>query len=447
MKIKKAAALLVALLMMTVICCVNVSAATVKKGITLSKTTLTMSVGETETLKATVGGYKKYTIVWTTSKNSVVSVSKGKLTAKKAGTAKITAKIKNTSYKAVCNVTVSSASGSADAIAFVKNIKAGWNLGNTLDALGSGVESETCWGNIKTTEAMIKAVKNEGFNAVRIPVSWGKHMDGKYKVDKAWMDRVQEIVDYAIDNDMYVILNSHHDNEWTMPKSADYKNSEAQFKSLWTQISERFKDYDEHLIFEGMNEPRTEGTAQEWNGGTAPERKQINRYLDIFVDTVRSSGGKNAQRYIMFPTYAASLNGGAVNDLEIPDDKRFIVSVHSYSPYNMALNRNSNQTAFDANGKREVDNVIKTINDKFISKGQAVIIGECGSMNKQNDKERAALAEYYTSAAKGIGVPCFWWDNGTKCPPSEGEGFGILDRSTLKWWFKDVADAFVRGAE
>lgn len=442
--VKKLVALFMSLMMVASLCAVNVFAG-VKKSVALDETAVTMTIGGTKTLNATVTGAKTYKLLWSSSNKSVVAVSNGKLTAKKAGNADITVKLKGTSAKAVCKVTVKDAS-SETAFDFVKNIKIGWNLGNTLDSLGSGVESETCWGNIKTTEAMIKAVKAEGFNAVRIPTSWGKHMNSSNVIDEKWLDRVQEVVDYAIDNDMYVILNAHHENDWLMPKGGSTDASQNKLKALWKQVSTRFKDYDEHLIFEGMNEPRTEGSANEWNGGTKAERAAINKYIDIFVSAVRSTGGNNGTRYLMVPTYAASANYSAINELVLPDDDRIIVDIHSYSPYNMALNRNSAQKTLDSNGKKEVDYLMSTINNSLIKKGQAVIIGEFGSMNKENTDERVKLATYYVSKAKEIGVPCFWWDNGTKCPPTQGEGFGIFDRTTLKWWYKEIADAAVKAA-
>lgn len=468
MKLKRIFALLIAAVMMISLAAVNVSAAKTTKGVTLNKTSVGVTVGKYITLKPTVTGYKKYTLVWSTSDKSVATVAAGgKVTGKKAGTATITVKIRGTSYKASCKVTVKKASSasitttsatakttasSGNAMEFVQNIKIGWNLGNTLDSTGSWISGgptnyETAWGNVVTTEDMIKTVKNAGFNAVRIPTTWGDHVDSNNKIDEAWMKRVKEVVDYAIDNDMYVILNLHHENAWLKLTDKEKTAAQKKFKAVWEQICKTFKNYDEHLIFEAMNEPRTEGSAQEWNGGTAAEREIVNEYNQIFVDTVRASGGSNKTRYLMVTPYAASSSPTALKALKVPDDDRVIVSVHAYTPYNMALNRWSDEKTFTSSGKNEVDYLMKNINDIFISKGQAVIIGEFGSMNKENEAERVKLAKYYVSEAKKIGVPCFWWDNGTKCAPSEGEGFGLLDRKTLKWWFSDLVKALTSAAK
>ena len=151
----------------------------------------------------------------------------------------------------------------------VKELKVGWNLGNTLDATGGeGVESETSWqsNDIKTSKDMVKVVKDAGFNVLRVPTTWGNHVDENFVIDEAWLNRVQEVVDYGIDNDMFVILNIHHE-EWHFPSEEKQEEGKEKLIKIWTQISERFKGYDEHLIFEGLNEPRQKGTAIEWTGG------------------------------------------------------------------------------------------------------------------------------------------------------------------------------------
>lgn len=465
MKLRKIFAVIIAAVMTFSLLAVSVGAA--KKGVTLNKSSVSITAGKSFTLKATVTGYKKYTIVWSSSNSSVASVSKsGKVTAKKAGSATITAKIKGTDYKAVCKVkvkkagsTVSSTSSTdktnaisskGTAMEFVKNIKIGWNLGNTLDCTGSWINGdlahETAWGNVKTTEDMIKTVKKAGFNTVRIPVSWGEHLDSKNNINKEWLDRVQEVVDYAIDNGMYVILNTHHEGGWLIP-SKDSTAMSDKFTSIWKQISARFKNYDEHLIFEGMNEPKTNGSANEWSGGTAEERKVINKYNQLFVDTVRASGGNNKLRYLMVTPYGASSSSVALKALEVPDDDRVIVSVHAYLPYNMAFNAGSSENEFTDSCKKDLDSFFNTLDTCFIKKGIPVIIGEFGSINKGNEAERAKLAQYYVSAAKKLGIPCLWWDNGQKGNAGDGETFGLLDRKNLKWWFEDLVKALVKAAK
>lgn len=465
MKLKKLSALLVTLLLCVMIIPADVSAAQTK-GIKLSRSSASLTVGDTLKLTRTVTGIKNYTVQWSSSDKTVATVSKGTVTAKKAGTATITAKVKGTNYKASCKITVKAkskdsdkdktekkssdttkktSSGSAQDI--VDKITIGWNLGNTLDSsdcswYGSNdVEYEMAWGNPKTTKAMITAVKKAGFNTIRIPVSWGEHMDSDGKVNTAWMDRVQEVVDYAYDNDMYIILNTHHDEGWI---KFDEKNSEASIKKftyLWKQISARFKDYDQHLIFEGLNEPRTKGSAKEWNGGTSAERKILNSFYASFVKTVRDSGGNNKTRLLMLTTYGANAGVEAMSDLEIPNDDMIAVSVHAYIPYFAAFDRNSKEIALSESGKNEITGMFKNIDKVFLSKGIPVIIDEFGSINKSNTKDRIEIAKYYLSVAEKYGVPCCWWDNGSNCSPDQGEGFGLLNRKTLEWFYPDLVKA------
>ena len=151
----------------------------------------------------------------------------------------------------------------------------GWNLGNTLecyDYKAWTTNAEIAWGNPSTTKDMIKSVKSAGFNAIRIPVTWGEHMSGS-TIDAAWLNRVKEVVDYAYNEDLFVILNMHHDDYiWFTPYDADYESDSAKLKSIWKQISLKFRDYGDRLLFDGMNEPRTVGSSAEWSGGTAAER-------------------------------------------------------------------------------------------------------------------------------------------------------------------------------
>ena len=186
-------------------------------------------------------------------------------------------------------------SAPVDPVELSKGITIGWNLGNSLDATGSGMNSETSWGNPKTTKSLILKVKEAGFNAVRIPTTWFNHSDSELNVDSAWFDRVQEVVDYAYDEGMYVILNAHHE-DWYDPYESNLTNARRKMKNLWTQIANRFKDYGERLIFEGMNEPRWRSTNWEWNGGNSEGRSAVNKLNECFVKAVRATGGNNSYR-------------------------------------------------------------------------------------------------------------------------------------------------------
>lgn len=342
------------------------------------------------------------------------------------------------------NKTNKNSSEGMSAAEIVKDMKIGWNLGNTLDCYNVTWEVpdfETAWGNPRTTKAMIDTVKKEGFNAVRIPVSWNEHMNGNI-IDGDWLNRVNEVVDYVIDNDMYAIINVHHDDyTWLNPSKADEAAVKAKLVSIWEQLSDRFKNYDQHLLFEGMNEPRIIGGQDEWTGGTAEEREVINHLFQAFVDTVRKSGGNNSSRALIITSHAASIEADAVNDIVVPDDDRIIVSIHYYSPWDFAGGENGKSDWGSDSEKKDLDKGFDFLKSKFIDKGVPVIIGEFGATNKNNDSVRASYMEYYVKSAKSRGITCFIWDNGTK------DEFGLLDRNSLTWYFKNVVDAAVKGAK
>lgn len=324
----------------------------------------------------------------------------------------------------------------------VKEMKTGWNLGNTLDATGNGtLSAETSWQPVQTTKELIDFVSEGGFNVLRIPVSWDAHMDENYIVDAEWMARVKEIVDYGIDNGMFVILNTHHE-EWYFPTEADKAQDIEQLTALWTQIAEEFKNYDEHLIFEGLNEPRLRGTASEWNGGNNEGRAVVKEYAQAFYNTVRNSGGNNAKRHLMLTGYAASSNRNALKEVWLPEnDDKVIVSVHAYLPYSFALDTQGTDQFEDAN-KGEIDTLFSTLDDYFISKNIPVIIGEYGSVNKKNTSERVECVTYYLEKAKSLGIPCLWWDNNAVF--GNGENFGIINREfPQEWRFPEIIDAIM----
>ena len=189
---------------------------------------------------------------------------------------------------------------------FTEKLKCGWNLGNTFDATDDSGNAdpaglESAWVGIKTSEDMIKAVHKAGFETLRLPVSWHNHVSGDdYTIDKAWLDRVQEVVDYAINDGMYVILNIHHDEQEFFPSSDRMDSSRKYVSSIWSQIAERFKSYNEHLIFETLNEPRLVGSPNEWNLNMGAKEcldsvRCINELNQLAVDTIRKTGNNNAE--------------------------------------------------------------------------------------------------------------------------------------------------------
>lgn len=461
---------------------VKVSVGRRVESVAVSEKSVTLKKGDVykPTVKVSPADAANRAVSMSVSDKSVVKTdSKGQITALKNGTATVTVKSTDGSgKKAVIKVTVSdkSADKSADksetaaakpasnektsggfnkditSMELVSKIKVGWNLGNSLDALGgSGLSSETAWGNPKTTKAMIDDIKDMGFNAVRIPVSWGQHCDSTGKVDDAWMKRVKEVVDYAYDNGMYVILNSHHDNSYyvigeCIKSEENYKASEKKMTVLWTQIANTFKDYSERLIFEAMNEPRTEGSTKEWAGGTAPEREVVENLNAAIVSAIRDTGGNNAYRHVMVPAYAATSNMSVLRTMKIPDDDRVIISVHAYDPYNFAMNGDG-PSDFTDDDRKYLDSFFGNLNKYFVSKGRAVIIGECGCINKGNPEDRAQWVDYYVRGAGSYGIPCFWWDNNSGAGQKGWETFGIYDRKKGQWSCPDVAQALVSAAK
>ena len=348
-----------------------------------------------------------------------------------------------------------------EALSFIRDLEIGWNLGNTFDAsectwLSDEMAYETAWCNAKTTEGLIKELKNAGFKTIRIPVSWHNHIDENYNISKAWMDRVEGVVGWALAEDMYVIINIHHDNteQYEYPSYAKLDQSKAYVTKIWSQIADRFADYDEHLIFETMNEPRQVGTNNEWwidvNSDLGKECMDcINQLNQAIVDTIRSNGkGYNTSRYIMAPGYCASPDYVIADDFKLPEDtkataeNRIIVSVHAYTPYNFALNQGDGSTdVFAIKGKKgteDIDYFMKNLYEKFVSQGIPVLIGEFGALDKDNTESRMQFAAYYTYTARHYGMTALFWDNNAY--KTNGENFRLIDRSSLTWIFPEIVD-------
>lgn len=337
----------------------------------------------------------------------------------------------------------------------VSEMKTGFSLGNTMDSTigknnGEPYEYETGWGNQATTREAIQGIADSGFNVLRVPVSWGEHLssDGSYTIDKAWLDRVNEIVDYGLDAGMFVILNTHHE-EWLFPDEAHFEANSEELAKLWSQIAERFSGYNEKLIFEGLNEPRKRDTIYEWNGGDEEGQQVVNKLNAVFVETVRNSGGNNGKRCLMIPTYAASAMEKTFAAMEVPEnDDKIIISVHAYIPYNFALasdNFTDYWSSSDPSCTAEIDNLMTTLKAYFLDKGTPVIIGEMGCVNRNNTEARKAWARYYVGKAHEYGIPCLWWDNGAYL--GNGELFGIYSRDSGNWIFRDVMEGIMEGLE
>lgn len=332
-----------------------------------------------------------------------------------------------------------------DSIAMAQSLGLGWNLGNTLEAWDknvgekTGTESETMWGNPETTKELLSFVKKCGFESVRLPVTWAQHLsDGpEYEIDEKWLERVNEIVDWALELDMKVILNVHHDDAfWLIPDEAHKIQSEEILRKVWKQISERFKDYDERLIFETMNEPRVVNAKDEWQGNK--ETREVVNYLNFAaLEAIRSSGGKNKDRYVMIPTYAAS--GLIIKNLEalrLPEDDRVMVSVHYYYGTAHQSEFSDAERKWSLVDKWNMYRTFRKMFDLFVSEGYGVVEGEFGWTDRDNMENLCYNAKYYVDLADKFGIPCLVWDNGSH--------FGLIDRNNLTELYPEYIDAVTK---
>ena len=337
----------------------------------------------------------------------------------------------------------------------VRNMGLGWNLGNTLDANSQtvtdmtnasywgqqDVSSETCWGQYVTKPELMKMMKNAGFGAIRLPVTWYNHMDIDGNVDAAWMARVHEVVDYVIDQGMYCIINVHHDTgadgstfkSWIKADEANYTQNKARYERLWQQIAEEFKDYGQLLLFESYNEMLDRlsswcfasfAASGQYNASVATSAyNAINSYAQSFVTTVRATGGNNAQRNLIVNTYAAANGYGTwsshlsepLTKMNKPagESNHIAFEVHAYP--SIANSNNTDRPIADI--KKEVDGMISLLKTHLISKGAPVIFGEWGTSNvdatESDYVKRPALlkqfCEYFVQQCKANGIGTYFW--------------------------------------
>ena len=329
----------------------------------------------------------------------------------------------------------------------------GWNMGNHFDAYNAGVSGETAWGNPRATQATFEKVKEAGFSSVRIPVTWLGHIGDapSYKIEDAFLDRVAEVVGYAEKVGLYAIVNIHHDgadsNHWLDIKNAAkdpdvHEQVMGQIKAMWKQIAEKFKDKGDFLIFEGFNEIHDGGWG--WGDNRKDGGKQykcMNEWNQAFVDAVRSTGGKNSDRYLGVPAYCTNVDI-AIGSFIMPEDTaegRLMLAVHCYDPYLYTLEAEYSEWGHTAEtSKKEAgDNeaylksVFVKIYDNFISKGIPVYMGEFGCVNRATAREQAFqqyYLKYYAKLAKTYGVPALIWDNGASGAGRERHAF--IDHGT-----------------
>ncbi len=324
----------------------------------------------------------------------------------------------------------------------VKKMGVGWNLGNTLDANDASkkwtttAEHETCWGQPVTKRELIKMMKEAGFGAIRVPVTWYQEIDSEGKIKDAWMNRVKEVVDYVIGEGMYCILNLHHDTgadggsfkSWIKADENNYAQNKSKFEYIWKQIAETFKDYDEHLLFEAYNEMLDAKNC--WNYPTSvgtfdadyakKSLEALNNYAQSFVTAVRRTGGNNSIRNLIVNTYAASAGGNwtananlPVEQFKLPSDKasnHLIVEVHGYPNISNGFIKEFTY----------IDWLFNNIKDKLITRLKVpVIIGEWGTSNVDSGAGKTdydvrksdffSFVDYWVKKAKELDIATFYW--------------------------------------
>ena len=327
------------------------------------------------------------------------------------------------------------------AVARTLELGLGWNMGNHFDAYKDGVASETAWQGKKATQATFTGLKAKGFSSVRIPVTWMGHIGEApdYTLDQDWLNRVYEVVGFAENAGLKVILNTHHDedhgeadgNHWQNLKGAvDNENVNKQVKeeiaAVWTQIAKKFKEKGDFLMLESFNELIY---GNEWYSTKDDEKrcKVINEWNQVFVDAVRATGGNNATRWLGVPGYAASPN--YLKYLTVPKDPagKIMLAFHCYDPYGFTIGDKQladwghTGTAYK-NGEEEIKTLYNSIYTNYIAKNIPIYMGEfgCSMRNKDDAKAWAYFLyylEYVVKAARSFGFAPFLWDNGA-------DGFG-----------------------
>ena len=319
----------------------------------------------------------------------------------------------------------------------VSEMGVGWNLGNSFDVED---RDKTLWNNPLPSQEIIDQVSELGFKTLRIPVTWDYHLGetAPYVLEEEYLDEVQKIVNYGLLNDMFVILDTHHEESWAGPVPENFDEVSPRMSSLWTQIAERFKNYGDKLIFEPLNEPRVIGSPNEWSGGTAAERTILNDLHRVCQEAIRATGGNNTNRHLLISTYAASTVPSAMDDLVIPNnDSNVIISLHTYFPFLFAL---EGQESWGTESDREdLRQEFDRIRNKWIVEEQRpIILGEWGAVVQNSLPERLDYAEFYvTEALERDLLPIVWDDGGN---------FILLNRFNLFWPNLQVAETIIEAA-
>ena len=312
----------------------------------------------------------------------------------------------------------------------VQLMSPGINLGNTMEA----IPKETSWGNPAPTQAYFRGVRASGFRSIRIPLAWTQYADANDHIDPNWMAHVTDVVRMALGAHLYVMINVHWDGGWIQPTFAKQKAVTLKLRRFWSQIATNFKDFDNRLLFAGTNEIGVEGV---YGPPTAENAEVQNSFNQTFVDTVRSSRGKNPTRMLVVQGYNTDIDAAVKVNTKMPLDtvaNRLMMEVHYYSPFNFTLNDKSNvwqwgkaakdPKSTDSWGNEDyVDGQFDKMKAAFIDRGVPVILGEyCAGMKQRfpgMDSYRKLWDEYVTRSAYSRGMIPMLWDTG-----------GTIDRVT-----------------
>lgn len=339
----------------------------------------------------------------------------------------------------------------------------GWNIGNTLEAIGG----ETAWGNPLVTNELIQLVKTNGFDSVRIPISWDQYANQQNaKIDANWLDRVKQVVQYCIQNDMHVLINIHWDGGWLENNVVPEKQAQnnAKQKAFWEQIATHLRDFDERLLFASANEPNVE---------TAEQMEVLHSYHQTFVDTVRATGGKNAYRVLVVQGPKTDIETTHSLWTQMPTDTvsdKLMAEVHFYTPFNFTLMKQDeswgNQFYYWGEGfhssaditrnptwgeEETVDELFNLMKQQFVDQGIPVILGEYAAMRRHNLTgdalalhlaSRAYYLKYVTQQALGNGLIPFYWDAGAV----DNFGSGLFNRHQNTVFDQQALDAMMEGA-
>ncbi len=308
----------------------------------------------------------------------------------------------------------------------VDDMGLGYNIGNTFDSIGSWIsvtdpwEYQRAWNNDPVNPAFIRKIREAGFKSIRLPVSWAYWIDENNQVNPGYMSAVQTVVDWCLAEDMYVILNVHHDsgaadNSWVRNVATDFEGTSKKYADLWTQIAGNFADYGDHLIFEGMNEvefPAAPNMSRQY--------ELLNHMNQLFVDTVRATGGNNAKRHLLIPGYNTDIRKTSDRRYRMPEDPagHCILSIHYYSPSPFCVAEHDVDWAVPATtwGSEEdmaqVRADLDILKENFLGRGVPVIIGEYGVLTEDN-KEKESIRAYLKNVPEIImeyGMCPVLWD-------------------------------------